>query len=97
MAGRQAEAVAVGVNDRVSESRIVEGGRRALIGRLVEAPVGRPQPPQQLAELAPVRRQSRPSALGGEVPLVPQAMFLYGRRRLGVGGHVQDIVAADRD
>src|SRR5262249_60201379 len=60
--GRPAEGGAVGVNAHAHEIRIVEGRRRALIGRLVEAPVGRPQPPQQLAELAPVRRQSRPAA-----------------------------------
>src|SRR5204863_5060379 len=45
-----AEAVPVGVNDDIDEIRVVERGRRALVGRIVKLPVRRPELPQQLAE-----------------------------------------------
>src|SRR5262249_27129330 len=74
------KAMAVGLDGDVDEIRIVERGCAALEGRVVERPIWRPQPPDQLAEFAPVRREPGAAALGVEIVLIPEAMLLLGRR-----------------
>src|SRR5262245_40485413 len=75
------------------EVRIVEGGCGAIVGRVVEPPVRRPEPPQKLAELPAIRLEASPSALAVKVVLVPEAMLLIGRVRLSRGADALDVVA----
>jgi hypothetical protein len=63
-----AEPMAVGVDDDVDEIWIVERGGRALVGRVIKMPIGRPQLPQQLAEFAAVGLKAGAAALGLATP-----------------------------
>ena len=65
------ETMAVGMDDNVDEIRIFEGRGRALVGRIIEFPIRRPELPQELAELAAIGGQSRPAPFGVKVVLVP--------------------------
>lgn len=97
VAGRQAMAVAVGVDHDVDEIGVVEGRRAALVGRVVELPDRRPHAPQQLAQRAPVLRQAGAAALGVEVILVPVPRLVFRRDGLPRRRDVLDLVAVDRD
>src|SRR5216683_439076 len=97
VAGGVAVAVAVGLDDHVDEVGIVEGGGAARVGLVGELPGGRPQAPDQAAQLEAIGSQASPAALGMEVVLVPQAVLLFGRRGLGGAGDVLDVVAVDGD
>ena len=65
----QRVAVAVRMEDHRHEVRVVEGRRGAVVGRVIEAPSRRPQPPQEAAQLAPVLLEPAPAALAVEVVL----------------------------
>jgi len=64
------------MNNDIDEIRILEGNGGACVGSFVELPIGRPQPPAQLAEFVPVRCEPGAPALGIEVKLVPETMLL---------------------
>src|SRR6185369_13788163 len=73
------EPMTIGMNHDVHEIRIVER-RGGLVIRLVrEMPRRRPGLPEIPAERAPVLLKSRPSALGVEIPLIPQSRFRFRR------------------
>ena len=91
-----AEAVAIGLDHDVDEVGIVERGRGALIGRVIEPPVRRPQSPQQLAELAAIGRQPGTAALGVEIVLIPKPVLQLRRHRLGRSGNILNVVAVGR-
>jgi hypothetical protein len=59
--------------------RVVEGSRAAVERSIVELPLRRCDPPDQLREVAPIFLVTSPAALGGEVVLVPPLQL--GRRR----------------
>src|SRR4029453_14538897 len=67
-----AETVTVRMDHNVDEVRIVERRCGAVIGRVIELPIRRPQSPQQSTKLAPVSLQSRAAALGVKVILIPK-------------------------
>src|ERR1700689_1479296 len=71
----QAEPPPVIVDHDRDVIRVVEGGRAAGERRVVEIPFRRGEPPDELAELAPVRLIPGPAAVGGEVELVPPGEF----------------------
>ena len=72
LAGGVEIPVAVGVDDAVHEIRIVERLRRLVVRVVREMPGGRPHLPQQLAQRTAIGGQPGPSALGVEVPLIPE-------------------------
>ena len=55
-----------------TKSGLSNDARGAFVGRVVELPIRRPQPPQQLAQFAPVRLQAGAAALGVEIILIPE-------------------------
>src|SRR5215470_10893714 len=70
--------------------RIVEGGRAAIEGRVVEIPLGRSGLPDQLRELTPILFVAGAAAIGGKIELVPP--FILGLWRQG---HLAGFLAAD--
>jgi hypothetical protein len=93
----QAVAVAVRLDRHRDEVGVVEARRGRVKGRIVELPVRRPQMPQQPGDVAAVLLEPGMSALGVEIPLIPEAMFLRRRGRMAGHGDVLDVVAADRN
>src|SRR5262249_6461186 len=91
------ETMAVGMDDNVDEIRIVEGRGRALVGRIIEFPIRRPELPQELAELAAIGGQSRPAPFGVKVVLAPDRMSLRRRPRRHRLGDIRDAVAIARN
>ncbi len=89
--------MAVGLDDYVDEVGIVERAGAAGVRLVGELPGGRPQVPDQAAQLEAVRRQAGATAFGVEVVLVPEAVLLRGWRGLGRGGDVLDVVTVDGD
>src|SRR5262249_9116661 len=86
------EAMSVGLDRDRDEVRIVERLCGRLEGRVVERPVRRPQPPDELAELTPVRLEAGAAAFGVEIILIPEAMLLIRRVRSHGAGDVRDVV-----
>ena len=86
----------VGVDHDVDEVGIVEARRGALERPLVEPPVGRPELPQEPADVPPVLLETGTPALGVEVPLVPGPVLVVDGTRLVRPGQVLDVVAANR-
>jgi len=74
--------------------RVVEGRCAAIEGGVVEVPLRRGNPPDELRKVAPVHVVAGPAALGGEVELVPPLEL--GLRRQGqlAGSLAADQVAA---
>src|ERR1043166_3243512 len=89
--------MAVRVDDDVDEVGVVEGRGGARVGRLVEAPRGRPEPPQQLAEIVAVLRETGAAALVVEVVLVPEGDLALGGLRLPGARAVLDVLAVAGD
>src|SRR5947209_11156363 len=67
VADRVPETMAVRVNGHFHEIRIIERSCRAREGRIIERPVGRPQLPDQPAELAAIGGETGAPALGVEI------------------------------
>ena len=97
VAGHEAVAHTVGMHHDVDEVRVVERRGGSVIGGVVEAPLGRPESPQQSAQRLPVQGQASATPLAVEVVLVPQALLVLGRRRCHRAGHVVHVVAATGD
>src|SRR5262245_22715559 len=89
--------MAVRLDGDGDEIRIVEGTRAALESLVVELPVRRPQPPDELAELAPVLVEPGAAALGAEIVLIPEAVLLLRHVRRDRAGNVLDVVAIAGD
>src|SRR6185295_2482142 len=64
---------------------------------VVEAPLGRSLPPDQLIEVMPVLLVADPAAFRGEIELVPPLELGLGRQRHFAGFLVADQVSADGD
>ena len=94
---RHAEPPAVIVDHDRDVIRIVERGRGARERGVVERPLRRGELPDELAEIAPVLTVAGPSALGGEVELVPPGVLGPRRQRRPAGGLAADQVPAHRD
>ena len=93
----QPEPPAVVVDDDVDVIRVVERRRAAIEGGIVEAPLRRSGPPDQLGEVAPVLVVAGPAAVGGEVVLVPPLELGLRRQRQLAGFLAADQVAAHGD
>ena len=76
----QPEPPAVVVDHDRDVVGVVERRRAALEGGVVEVPLRRRGPPDQLRELAPVLLVAGAAALGGEVVLVPPLELGLGRQ-----------------
>src|SRR5206468_10706181 len=69
LAFSQAQPPAIVVNRDRDVIRVVEGRRAAIEGDVVEVPLRRCGPPNELRKVAPVFVVTGPTALGGEVVL----------------------------
>ena len=78
LAVREPESPAVVVDHDRDVIRVVEGRRAAIEGGVVELPLRRGGPPDQLGELAPVPVVAEPAAFCGEVVLVPPLELCLG-------------------
>ena len=89
--------MAIRMDHHLDEIGIVERGRRAVPGGVVEPPGGRPGLPEEAADLAPLLLKAPAAALRVEIPLIPAGALLGrggGRRRRH---RVLHVVAADGD
>ena len=75
------EPPAIIVDHDIDMIGVVECGRGSREGRVVEVPLGRGEPPDQLREFATVFRIARASALGREIELVPPLQLGLGWKR----------------
>src|SRR5262245_11292766 len=82
IAGNEAEAVSIGVDDDVDEVGVVECGGRAFESRVVEWPKRGPNFPEQPRDLATVLRHPAAPALVVEIVLIPHCCFSLVARRL---------------
>ena len=97
LAFRQSEAPAIIVNHDGDVIGIVERRRGAIECRIVEVPFRRRQPPDQLGKIPPVFVVAGPSALCGEIELIPPLQFSLRRQRRLAGRLIADQIAAHRD
>ena len=67
----QAQTPAVVVDDDVDVIRVLKRRRAAIKGGIVKAPLRRSRAPNQLGKVTPVPAVTGPTAVGGEVVLVP--------------------------
>src|SRR5579859_3862123 len=81
LAVSQAEPPAVIVNNHVDVIGVVERHRRAIECRVVEVPLRRSKPPDELREIVPVFVVAGPAAFRREIELIPP--FQLGLRRSG--------------
>src|SRR5262245_34412346 len=92
IAGNEAEAVSIGVDDDVYKVGVVECGGRAFESRVVERPTRGPHLPEQPRDLAAVLRKPAAPAFGVEIVLIPHRCFSLGARRLKRSGNVLNVV-----
>src|SRR5580704_11455299 len=78
---REAIAMTIAVNHHIDIVGVIESPCGPLEGRIVEVPVRRPLPPQDLRDLAPVGCQARPTTFDLEVILIPVRDLVHWRRR----------------
>ena len=71
-------AVAIRMNNHLDKVGIVEGGRRAAIGRVVKGPSRRPQSPQQSPKFATPLSETFAPAFGLKIVLVPEPSSCSG-------------------
>src|SRR4029079_4091231 len=90
----QAKTVTIGVDHDGNEVRILEGRRCAVVGRLVEAPIRRPELPQQLAELMAIEFETCAPAFTMEVVLIPVAKLALRRCGPARPRNVLDVVTS---
>src|SRR5262249_58794027 len=70
-----AETVTVGMDHNLDKIRIVERHGGAVVSRVIEPPIRRPQPPQQSTKLAAIGLYSRAAPLGVKVVLIPKPVL----------------------
>ncbi len=76
--------------------RIVERLGRAVVGRIVEIPLGRRETPDQLVEVVAVRLITLVATLRCEIELIPPLQFSLRRQRCLAGCLTSDQIAAHR-
>ena len=96
-AGRQPEAVPVGVDGDLDKVRVVERWRRPLEVRVEDRSRGRPLAPELSRQFPSIAAQARPPALAVEVVLVPVTALIPWERGLSGCGDVLDGVAPEGD
>jgi hypothetical protein len=92
----QVEPPAVVVDHDLDVIGVVEGRRAAIEGGVVEVPLRRSGPPNELGEVAPVGVVPGPAAFGGEVVLVPPLQLGRWRQRKPAGLLAADQIPAHR-
>ena len=93
----EADPPAVVVDHDRHVIRVVERGGAAVERGVVEVPLGRGGPPDELGEVAPVALVADPAALGREVVLVPPLPLGLRRQRQLAGLLAADQIPAHRD
>jgi len=93
VSGHDAVAMPVRVDDDIDEIRVVEGNGGLLVRRVIEAPVGRPQLPEELAQRAAILSEASAAALGLKIVLVPVPKLILWCLRLERSCNVLNVLA----
>ena len=93
----EAEPPAIIVDHDGNVVRIVESGRAAIEGGVVEIPFRRRDLPDEFGEIAPVFVVAGAAAFGGKIELVPPLQFGLWRQRHLAGFLAADQITAHRD
>ena len=85
------------MDDDANVVRVVEARCTAIERGVIKVPLRRGDPPDKVCEVSPVFFIAGPTALRGEIVLVPPLELRFRRQRHSVCRETADQIAADRD